>query len=138
MHIKQQAKLYFRLFKSLYFWVENWKIKDSVLNGSRHSQVQSALNFLINANLVCYGCSQIFKLYHTFYRFITYLYVVILSCSLFMTCERMLGFSALTSRLISFLVINKAFSFSFIVSMHSPNTLASLAQKESSFNFNPS
>jgi hypothetical protein len=43
---------------------------------------QSALNFFMNGVLIRYGCSQTFKLFHSFKRFITCLYVPILSCVL--------------------------------------------------------
>jgi len=35
-HIKQQTKLQFCIFWSLYFWIAKWKTKDSALNDSKH------------------------------------------------------------------------------------------------------
>jgi hypothetical protein len=39
-----------------------------------------------------YGCSQLFKLFHSFKRFITYLYVPILSCVLLSTHDHIVSF----------------------------------------------
>ena len=36
-HTKQQAKLQFCVSCSVYFWIANWKTKDSALNDSKHS-----------------------------------------------------------------------------------------------------
>ena len=41
-----------------------------------------SVNFFMIGKLIRYGCSQIFELFHTFKGFITFLYIVILSCVL--------------------------------------------------------
>jgi len=46
---------------------------------------QPALNFFMNSVLICFTCSKIFELGHIFEGFIISLYVMILSCVLFMT-----------------------------------------------------
>jgi hypothetical protein len=43
---------------------------------------QSALNSFMNEILICYDCLHVFKLFHSFKRFIAYLCVPILSCFL--------------------------------------------------------
>ena len=40
-HTKQQAKLQFCLFGSVYFWIAKWKTKDFALNDSKHSLTPS-------------------------------------------------------------------------------------------------
>jgi len=66
-------------------------------------RVQSAHKVFTNGILFCYSCYKIFELCHIFKGFITYLYSLNLSCSLL---------TALTSRQISLLELNKASAFS--------------------------
>ena len=54
-------------------------------------QIQSAHNFLTNVILIYYSPPQIFELLHTFEGFITYLYVVLLSCILISRHNRILS-----------------------------------------------
>jgi hypothetical protein len=53
--------------------------------------LQSALNFFMKGILIRQGCIQIFKLLHCFKGFITYLYVLILSCILISRHDRILS-----------------------------------------------
>jgi hypothetical protein len=57
------------------------KILDQLVAGT--PCVQPALNFFMDATSICYGCSQISELRHTFKRFINCLYIVTLFCILF-------------------------------------------------------
>ena len=41
-------------------------------------RVQFTVTFFMNAVLICYVCSKVFELFHTFEEFITCLYVVII------------------------------------------------------------
>ena len=68
-HTQQQAKLWFCISQSFYFWIANWQTtKDSALNDSKHSLTKSALNFFLNRILNCQGCSQLSKLFPPFQR----------------------------------------------------------------------
>ena len=46
----------------LNFWIANWKTP----NDSKHSLLQSALNFFLNRTLICWSCSHIFELFYPF------------------------------------------------------------------------
>jgi hypothetical protein len=78
---KTTRKLHFCIFQSLYFWIPNWKKKDSAQNDSKHSLSSINCKFM-------YECSfdflQLFPNIstHLFEGFIIYLYVVMLSCIL--------------------------------------------------------
>jgi hypothetical protein len=48
---------------------------------ARIPRLQPVLNFFMNGILICYDCSQISELFHTFEGFVTYLHVVIPSCN---------------------------------------------------------
>ena len=63
--------------------LERQKILDQMV--ASNPWVQPALNFFMNSVLICCTCSKIFELGHIFEGFIISLYVVILSCILFMT-----------------------------------------------------
>jgi len=71
--------------------------------------VHSALTFVMNGLFICWGCSQIFKLFHPVRGFIAYFYVV------FRTWICYLVFSAFTSIPISLPEPNTASFFFFVV-----------------------
>jgi hypothetical protein len=52
-------------------------------------------NFFKNAILIRYGCSQISGVFHPFEGYITYLYVVILSCMLVSRHDHILCFPSI-------------------------------------------
>jgi hypothetical protein len=95
------------------------KIMDQMVGGI--PGVQSALGFLKHKTLICLGCSQLYELCHTLKGFLTYFYVMILSCMLLMRQEHIKKFSPdlLLDRFL--LVTNKASVFFFTVWMFLPS-----------------
>ena len=51
-HTKQQVKLWFCISQSLYFWIANWKTKDSASTDSNNSLLRAALHFFLNRILI--------------------------------------------------------------------------------------
>ena len=60
--------------------------------------LQSALNFFINAILICQGCSQTLAVFHPFEGIIFCPCVVIFSCFLFMRCDHIFSFISIYSQ----------------------------------------
>jgi hypothetical protein len=65
--------------------------KVSGVNGSKHYQIQSALNFLLNQTLIYYCCSNIFEVCHILKGSVACLYVLTLPCVL-VTRQHILSF----------------------------------------------
>jgi hypothetical protein len=78
--------------------------------------LQSALKYLHEWDRDLLGLFPVTELFYSFKEFITYVYIVILSCM-----AKYLVFLALTSRPISLLVTSKASVFFFTVCMHLSN-----------------
>jgi hypothetical protein len=56
-------------------------------------RLHSVLNFFVNGILICYGCSQIFELFHSFKGFLIILYTLVVAgiwyCEVFLlNCDR--------------------------------------------------
>jgi hypothetical protein len=70
-----------------HIWIEYWKTKNSAPYDSKHFLTSVWYEFYMHVNMICWGYSQIFELFHTFICFITYPYVVILSCNVVISLD---------------------------------------------------
>jgi hypothetical protein len=69
----------------LYFWIANWKTKNSAPNDSKHSLSQFVLNFLMSRSLNLFGVVPKYLKFATLSKDLlsTFLHIAILSCALF-------------------------------------------------------
>jgi hypothetical protein len=91
-HTNAQQKTKLQFCMSRIFGQQNGKQKILHRMIASVSWLQSALNFFMNANLICSRCSKISELFHRFSGYVTCLYVVILSSILFTRHDHLLSF----------------------------------------------